>query len=151
MSAQTVQFVEAALSAMQTAYADYKAAESNYNASVAQVKEYQRQYDFFHNLGDNTNATNVENNSLRPEEQKMLSLKIVLDAAKAKYDTAKAEYLELKSTMLTETEQAQLTVQETTPKQNYAAKSSKYWIIGGIVLIVVGIGVALYLGFRKKA
>jgi hypothetical protein len=149
MSAQTIQMVQTALEAFNVALGELNKAKLDYAHAEAEAIELRRQYDYHVAHGDQTNA-NIVLPALNQADSNVSILKNAVIAAQKKHDDALATYTNLKNTLLTEAEKEALAKAEAA-KANYASKSTKFWIIGGIIIIILAFGVWIYVRNRNKA
>lgn len=119
----------------------------NWNLSLVEL---QRQYDYHVSKG-NTNAANGVLPYLTAVKASEVKAVTITDQAKSNYDQALADYQKIAGSLLTPSEKAELDAQLKPTEPNYATGNTKYWIVGGIILVVIVIGIVFFVFKKNKA
>ncbi len=149
LDAAKQKLLDLALAKIASAQQIFNDAEAAFNTIDAQVKDLQRQLDFHQKNGDAKNAAVVQGQlNIATGEQS----KAALDekTANTVLSTALTAYNNLKTTLLTPSEQADADAQLKEQQANYAQSSTKWYIYAAIGLVVVVIIVIAWNYFKRN-
>lgn len=131
------------------------AKKAEYEKILAEVRELQRQAEYHRSRGDNTNLQIVNGQLTAKYSYETAAKKAIEDAQKV-YDKALADYTSAQNNLLSPEEKAAVLVRAKSEAETakiegesklFIQKSTKYIIVGTIILVVIVVGVIIY---RRK-
>lgn len=138
--------LDAAAKRISDAQTAYDQAVRDDNGYEALVRDKERAYNYFLNLHDTQNSDIVrkELDAMRPQQA---AYQQAVAFAKGAFDDANNAYESLRKKLIPD-EQIKAEAQGELTKLNYAQKNTQYFIIGAIVLAIIGM---VFFIKRKKA